>query len=87
MKRGVWIDDIKSITSTYLGKGNESYVYKSKDNRYAIKLNRLSHVDEDHPVEEFFDRMNAYNEVFTPLREDFIGVTENKDGEVCMVFK
>ena len=80
-------EELGDILGEKVGKGNENYVYRSKDGKTVFKLNNLLMVDKEFRFNEFLDRIKAHNE-FAP--EDMytpIGFALNEEGDFCVVLE
>ena len=80
-------DEIEEITSGKVGKGEENFVYLSKDGKTVIKLNNFLMVDKKFRFNEFVDRIKSHNEfapndMYIPL-----GFALNPEGDFCLVLE
>ena len=80
-------DEIAEITSGKVGKGEENYVYLSKDGKTVIKLNNLLMVDRKFRFNEFVDRIKAHNEFAPEDRYVPLGFALNPEGDFCLVLE
>ena len=74
-----WID--RTTLGTYSDRGSENEVYASLDSRYVYKLNDFRYSDDN--LTPFFERINIHNQLFPDCSYKFIGLAENKDGNIC----
>ncbi|MDR0824949.1 MAG: hypothetical protein LBN74_07620 [Prevotella sp.] len=87
-ENGAWIDDISSITGNPIMTGGESEVYKSKDGKSVIKVNKLALLDTfDKTIDYFIDHIAAHNDTFKDDKYSIIGIGENSEGEVSYILK
>ncbi|MDR0972533.1 MAG: hypothetical protein LBM61_00930, partial [Prevotellaceae bacterium] len=86
-QNGTWIEDIHSIVSKPLSRGNENEVYLSDDGKNVVKVNNLLLIDDEHRMDNFIDRLAAHNELFSDVPYRIIGFAENSVGEVGIVLE
>lgn len=79
-----WIDS-PDILGTYSDRGSENEVYVSTDMQYIFKLNDFRYSDDN--LTPFFDRMEAHNHYFEDCKYELVGMSRNRDGEICAVLK
>jgi hypothetical protein len=91
-KNGSWIDDVRSIAGSFIGKGYENEVYRANDGKNVIKINNLNFLNDDDTQYEttrdfdyFIERLYSHNQLFPKDRYQIIGFAENSNGEVGVV--
>lgn len=79
----LWIEDIKSL-GKYLAEGGENEVY-AKDDEFVYKLNNFEYAGDD--LDNFFDRIDAHNVLFSNVPYRLVGFSENRSGEFSAVLE
>jgi hypothetical protein len=83
-EKGVWIDSPSSL-GDYFSEGGENEVYFNPPGNKVYKVNNFEYAGDD--VLNFFDRIDAHNELFGNVPYKITGFTRNRKGEVSAILE
>jgi hypothetical protein len=83
-EKGVWIDNPSSL-GDYFSKGGENEVYYNPAENKVYKINNFEYAGDD--VSNFFERIDAHNELFPESFYRIAGFTKNSKGEISAVLE
>ena len=81
-KNGYWIEPPFTY-GEYADRGSENEVYVSNNGRFLFKLNDFRYSDDN--LTPFFERIKAHNYYFPDCEYRMIGMSENREGQICAV--